>query len=440
MSSRIAPTSSASSACRRGPAAGRWVPSLPCHYSRQAPRYRHLMLDGVTPVPAEFAARYRERGYWDGPAAVRGVHRRAGQVRRPGRGGGRGGPGDLPGTVRALGPPGPRPARSGLRAAGPDHRAAAEHGDVRLPLLRAAADRGRARAGPAGAPQAGDHPVRRDLRGAGAGRARGRPRLRLHRDGGRGDGVEPGSAAVFRAGRGRPPARDTAGPAVRAPGGTAGTRAAGVRAGAGRGQHRPGRPGAVPALRRDHRDPQAHPQDPQRLPVQLQDRRGRVRDRRGRRAARRAADRAQPAARLPGHAGLSAVRRDRRAGHEHPAPGRVRADPAAPGDAHPPGARAADPVDRRPGHHRVRPVLAAGDPERRAAAAARGPAARGTRPAGVLHPGELRHGRGLDHVRSALGSSRSTAGNVRPARLPRRRGLPGGRRTGTWYPTASPAS
>ena len=22
------------------------------------------MLDGVTPVPAEFAARYRERGYW----------------------------------------------------------------------------------------------------------------------------------------------------------------------------------------------------------------------------------------------------------------------------------------------------------------------------------------------------------------------------------------
>jgi 2,3-dihydroxybenzoate-AMP ligase len=22
------------------------------------------MLDGVTPIPAEFAARYRERGYW----------------------------------------------------------------------------------------------------------------------------------------------------------------------------------------------------------------------------------------------------------------------------------------------------------------------------------------------------------------------------------------
>src|SRR5262249_56963317 len=51
--------------CRGGPAAGRWFPWLPCHYSRQAPRYRHLMLDGVTRVPAEFAARYRERGYWE---------------------------------------------------------------------------------------------------------------------------------------------------------------------------------------------------------------------------------------------------------------------------------------------------------------------------------------------------------------------------------------
>jgi len=87
-----------------------------------------------------------------------------------------------------------------------------------------------------------------------------------------------------------------------------------------------------------------------------------------------------------------------------PAAGRLRADPAAPGDAHPPGARAADPVDRRPGHHRVRPVLPAGDPERRAAAPAGGQAARGARPARLLHPGELRHGGGPDHVRSVLRS------------------------------------
>ena len=38
-----------------------------------------------------------------------------------------------------------------------------------------------------------------------------------------------------------------------------------VRPGAGRGQDRPGRPGDVPAFRRDHGDPQAHPAHPQRL-------------------------------------------------------------------------------------------------------------------------------------------------------------------------------
>ena len=129
----------------------------------------------------------------------------------------------------------------------------------------------------------------------------------------------------------------------------------------------------------------------------------------------------------PGLQGFLLSRRDRGAGHQHPAAGRVRADPAAPGDAHPPGARAADPVDRRPGDRRVRPVLAAGHPERRAAAAAGGQAARRTRPARLLHPGELRHGRGPDHVRPVVRPARSAPGDLRPAGLARRRGLPGGR-------------
>ena len=309
-----------------------------------------MPLPGVTPFPPEFAARYRDRGYWDDQPLFEPFTERVRQLRRPGRGHRRRrAPIPTRSWPTASAQLARDPARPGLRAAGPDRRAAAEHGGVRLPLLRAAADRG--------APcwRCPAHrkreitPVRRDLRGAGAGHARGRrTRLRLHRDGGRGHGDEPGPGAVLRAGRGRPAAGPSGSCAWRScwnasRGHTAPTLSA-------PGQHRPGRPGAVPALRRHHRDPQAHPPHPQRLPVQLQDRRGGVRDRRGRRAARRAADRAQPAARLPGHAGLPAVRRDRRAGHEHPAPGRVRADPAAPGHAHPPGARAADPVDRRPGH------------------------------------------------------------------------------------------
>ena len=205
-------------------------------------------------------------------------------------------------------------------------------------------------------------------------------------------------------------------------------------------QHRPGRPGAVPAVRGHDRDPQADPAHPQRLPVQLQGRRGGLRDRRGRRAAGRAADRAQPAARLPRPAGLPAVGRHGRARHQHPAAGRVRADPAAPGHAHPPGARAADPLDRRPGDHRVRPVLAAGDPERRAAPAARGPAAGRARPARLLHPGELRHGRGADHVRPVRPTRPTCAGKPAAARPRPATRCTWWTRTGTWCPTASRAS
>ena len=44
-----------------------------------------MPLDGVVPFPAEFAARYRERGYWRDRAAARRARRALRRVRRPGR-------------------------------------------------------------------------------------------------------------------------------------------------------------------------------------------------------------------------------------------------------------------------------------------------------------------------------------------------------------------
>ena len=57
-------------------------------------------------------------------------------------------------------------------------------------------------------------------------------------------------------------------------------------------------------------------------------------------------------------------------------PAGVPADRAAPGDAHPGRAGAADPLAERPGDPPLRPVVGARDPERRPAAAARDPPAR----------------------------------------------------------------
>ena len=385
------------------------------------------MLDGVTPVPADFAARYRERGYWADQPLFEGftgaLARYAGRTALV----------DETGSVtyRELSDRSAHLARILLDLGfGPLDRII-----VQLPntAMFAYLYFALQRIGAAPVLALPGHRKREitqfaEISGARAlavpAAARGFDFTAMAAEV---MASNPALELCFVLGADGPQPADTAGPAVPAPGGTAGTGAAGVRAGTGRGHDRPGRPGAVPALRRHDRDPQAHPPDPQRLPVQLDDRRGGLRARRGRRAARRAADRAQPAARLPGHAGLSLERRHRRAGHEHPAPGRVRADPAAPGHAHPPGARAADPLDRRPGHRRVRPVLPAGDPERRAAAPAGGQAARGARPARLLHPGELRHGRGLDHVRPVHRPAGRPPRDLRPAGLARRRGLPGGR-------------
>ena len=382
------------------------------------------MLDGVTPVPADFAARYRERGYWADQPLFEGftgaLARYAGRTALVDEAGSV--------TYRELSDRSAHLARILLDLGfGPLDRIILQLPNTAMfAYLYFALQR----IGAAPVLALPGHRKREITQFAEISGARalavpaaGRPRLRLHRDGGRGHGVEPGPGAVPGPGRGRTAARRRGSSAWK----TCWNASRGPRGRPRPGPHRPGRPGAVPALRRHDRDPQAHPPDPQRLPVQLEDRRGRLRARRGRRAARRAADRAQPAARLPGHAGLSAERRDRRAGHEHPAPGRVRADPAAPGHAHPPGARAADPLDRRPGHRRVRPVLPAGDPERRAAAPAGGQAARGARPARLLHPGELRHGRGPDHVRPVHRPAGRPPRDLRPAGLARRRGLPGGR-------------
>ena len=64
------------------------------------------------------------------------------------------------------------------------------------------------------------------------------------------------------------------------------------------------RPVHLPALGRHDRHSQADPAHAQRLRLQLEDRGAGVRGHAGFGAARRAADRAQPAARLPGHPGL----------------------------------------------------------------------------------------------------------------------------------------
>ena len=114
------------------------------------------MLDGVTPFPAEFAARYRALGYWqDRPlfdgftAALAAYADRVALVDEAG-----------PVTYRQLGERAEHLARvvldHGFRPLDRIHRPVAEHRYLRLPVLRAAADRGRPGAGPARAPQAGN--------------------------------------------------------------------------------------------------------------------------------------------------------------------------------------------------------------------------------------------------------------------------------------------
>ncbi len=141
------------------------------------------MLDGVTPFPAEFAATYRAKGYWQDRPLFDGFRRRWASTPA----GWRWWIGDGPVTYRELDERSEQLARVLLDLGfGPLDRIivqlpnTAVFGYLYFALQRIGAVPG---ARPARTPAAGDQPVRRDLRRPGAGRARVRAGLRLHRDG-----------------------------------------------------------------------------------------------------------------------------------------------------------------------------------------------------------------------------------------------------------------
>ena len=184
------------------------------------------MLDGVTPVPAEFAARYRERGYWTDQPLFEGftgaLAKYADRVAVVDEAG--------PVTYRELSERSAHLARVLLDLGfGPLDRII-----VQLPntAMFAYLYFALQRIGAAPVLALPGHRRREitqfaEISGARAlavpAAARGFDFTAMAAEV---MASNPALRAVFRPGRGRPPARDTAGPAVPAPGGTAGTRAA----------------------------------------------------------------------------------------------------------------------------------------------------------------------------------------------------------------------
>ena len=192
------------------------------------------MLDGVTPVPSEFAARYRERGYWEDRPLFEGftgaLAKYADRVALVDEAG----PVTYRRAVRPLGPAGPRPARRWASG-----RWTGSSSSCRTRRCSPTSTSRCSGSGPRPVLALPGH-RRREITQFAEISGRGRwpcPRPRRGFDftamAAEVMAANPALGLCFVQGADGP-ARDTAGSAVRAPGGPAGTRAAGIRAGTGR--------------------------------------------------------------------------------------------------------------------------------------------------------------------------------------------------------------